>query len=66
MSEALELRMTISAVILRGTDIFAVGPSSSTAEIVPTPEDVDVVEVASFAEVADQLCKLCAGSDAPS
>jgi hypothetical protein len=66
MSEALKLRMTISAAILMGTDIFAVALSSSTAEIVPTPEDHDVVEVARFAEVADELCKLGAGRDAPS
>jgi hypothetical protein len=42
----------MSAVVLRVADILAVDLSSSTAEIVPTPEDIDVVEVASFEEVA--------------
>ena len=42
----------MSAVVLRVADILAVDLSSSTGEIVPTPEDVDVVEVASFEEVA--------------
>ena len=52
MSEALELLVTMSAVVLRLADILAVDLSSSTAEIVPTPEDVDMVDLASFAEVA--------------
>jgi hypothetical protein len=49
---ALELLVTMSAVALGVGDILAVDLSSSTAEIVPTPDDVDVVEVASFEEVA--------------
>jgi hypothetical protein len=42
----------MSAVVLRVADILAVDLSSSTAEIVPKPEHIDVVEVASFEEVA--------------
>jgi hypothetical protein len=61
MREALELLVTMSAVALRVADILAVDLSSSTAEIVPTPEDVDVVEVASFAEVAAFECKSALG-----
>jgi hypothetical protein len=66
MSEAVKSRITLSSVIRRGTDIFAVGLSSSIAAIVPTSEDVYVIEVASFAEVADELCELRARRDAPS
>ena len=49
---ALEELATMSAVALEGADILGVDLSGSTAEIVPAPPDVDVVEVETFTEVA--------------
>jgi GNAT superfamily N-acetyltransferase len=49
---ALEELATMSAVTLGVADILAVDLSSSTAEIAPTPSDVEVVVVGSFEEVA--------------
>ena len=49
---ALEELAAISAVALEVADILAVDLSGSTAEIVPAPSDVDVVEVETFEEVA--------------
>lgn len=57
---ALEELATMSAVGLEVADILAVDLSGSTAEIVPAPSDVDVVEVGTFKEVAAFETHVCA------
>lgn len=49
---ALEELAKMSAVVLGVADILAVDLSSSTAQIVPAPSDVEVVEVGTYEEVA--------------